>query len=132
MSGIRGKNTWPERALRSALFVAGFRYRLHVRGLPGVPDLVLPKYKAVIFVHGCFWHRHENCRYATTPKANGDFWKRKLESNSNRDARHANALRELGWRVAVVWECALKRSVDETAQTVGVWLRSSEAELIVD
>jgi DNA mismatch endonuclease (patch repair protein) len=131
MSGIRAKNTWPERTLRSALFVAGFRYRLHVKGLPGVPDLVLPKYRAVIFVHGCFWHRHKDCRYASTPKANGDFWIQKLENNASRDERHVTALLDLGWRVAVVWECELKRSIDDVAQTVSVWLRSSKEQLTV-
>jgi DNA mismatch endonuclease (patch repair protein) len=131
MSGIRGKNTWPERALRSALFAAGYRYRLHVRGLPGVPDLVFPKYRAVVFVHGCFWHRHEGCRYTTTPKANGDFWKQKFEGNVSRDARHAGMLLDAGWRVAIVWECAVKLSVEETAQTVGLWLRGTELQLIV-
>jgi DNA mismatch endonuclease (patch repair protein) len=131
MSGIRGKNTWPERALRYRLFAEGFRYRLHVRNLPGSPDLVFPKYRAVVFVHGCFWHRHERCRYATIPKANGDFWKQKFQGNVNRDARHAEMLGELGWRVAVVWECALKHSVETTAKTVGDWLHGSEATLVV-
>lgn len=132
MSGIRGKNTWPERALRSALFAAKFRYRLHVRGLPGIPDLVFPKYRAVIFVHGCFWHRHAGCRYTTTPKANGDFWKQKFEGNVSRDARHAEMLLELGWRVAVVWECSLKRSVEDTVQTVAQWLYGTEMQLTVE
>ena len=132
MSGIRGKNTWPERILRSALFAAGFRYRLHVRGLPGSPDLVFPKYRAVVFVHGCFWHRHEGCRYTTLPKSNGDFWLQKFDGNVMRDARNAELLRGLGWRVAVVWECALKRSVENTAQTVAVWLPSSEMQLMVN
>ena len=113
------------------MFAAGYRYRLHERGLPGVPDLVFPKYQAVIFVHGCFWHRHEGCRYTTIPKGNGDFWKQKFEGNVSRDARHAGMLLEIGWRVAIVWECALKLSVEETAQTVGLWLRGTELQLTV-
>lgn len=131
MSSIRGKDTRPERTLRTLLFAEGFRYRLHVRSLPGSPDLVLPKYKAVIFVHGCFWHRHENCRYATTPKANGEFWSRKFEGNVARDARHIEQLRKLGWRVAIVWECALKHSAEPAAHAVGEWLRGVEVNLIL-
>lgn len=126
MSSIRGKNTWPERMLRSRLFAMGFRYRLHPRNLPGSPDLVFPKYGAVIFVHGCFWHRHEGCRYTTTPRANADFWEQKFQGNVRRDARHAALLRDQGWRVAVVWECALKHSVDDTARIVEKWLHGKE------
>lgn len=132
MSSIRGKNTRPELALRSALFAAGFRYRLHQRGLPGSPDLVFPKYRAALFVHGCFWHRHEGCRYTTSPKTNSDFWRLKFEGNISRDARNVALLGEQGWRVAIVWECALKRSVDEVAQAVGMWLQGSEAELTIE
>ncbi|WP_332777434.1 very short patch repair endonuclease [Polaromonas sp.] len=131
MSSIRGKNTWPERMLRSFLFARGFRYRLHVRNLPGSPDLVFPKHRAVIFVHGCFWHRHEGCRYTTTPKANSEFWKQKFQGNVDRDARHAAMLRDLGWRVAVVWECSLRQSIDHTAQIVEEWLHGKEACLVV-
>src|SRR3546814_1568347 len=101
------------RVLFSLLFARGFRYRLHVRGLPGSPDLVFPKRKAVVFVHGCFWHRHEGCRYTTTPRTNEDFWRQKFQGNVARDRRHAEMLHALGWRVAVVWECALKHSVEE-------------------
>lgn len=132
MASIRGKDTRPELALRSALFAVGFRYRLHQRGLPGSPDLVFPKYRAALFVHGCFWHRHEGCRYTTSPKTNGDFWRLKFEGNISRDARDVALLGEQGWRVAVVWECALKRSVDEVAQAVGIWLQGSEAVLTVE
>ena len=131
MSGIRGKNTWPERILRSALFAAGFRYRLHAKGLPGSPDLVFPKYRAVLFVHGCFWHRHKGCRYTTVPKSNCDFWLEKFDGNVMRDAHNAELLRGLGWRVAVVWECALKQSVENTAQTVGEWLPTGKMQLMV-
>ncbi|WP_060857654.1 very short patch repair endonuclease [Caballeronia sordidicola] len=123
MSSIRGKNTQPELALRKALFSAGFRYRLHERRLPGSPDLVFPKYKAALFVHGCFWHRHEGCRYTTMPQTNVDFWTLKFEKNVDRDARNIAALRDAGWRVAVVWECALKHSPDEACEKAANWLR---------
>jgi len=113
------------------LFAKGFRYRLHARSLPGSPDLVFPKYKAVIFVHGCFWHQHEGCRYATTPKANGEFWARKFEGNVARDARHVEELRRQGWRVAVVWECALRHAAEQAAHAVGEWLRGEEINLVV-
>jgi DNA mismatch endonuclease (patch repair protein) len=132
MAGIRGKNTWPERALRSALFASGFRYRLHVRSLPGTPDLIFPKHKAALFVHGCFWHRHEGCRYTTVPKANSDFWMKKFTDNVARDEKHVGLLRGQGWRVAIVWECALKRSVEDVAENVGLWLQGSETELTVE
>lgn len=131
MSSIRGKNTLPERTLRSLLFARGLRYRLHVRKLPGSPDLVFPKRKAVVFVHGCFWHRHEGCRYATTPRNNEEFWRGKLQGNIDRDRRHGEMLRALGWRVAVVWECALKHSVEDTARTVEEWLYGNEDVLVV-
>lgn len=131
MSSIRGKDTWPERMLRSRLFASGFRYRLHVRSLPGSPDLVFPKYRAVVFVHGCFWHRHQGCRYAATPRANADFWEKKLQGNVDRDARHTAALRDLGWRVAVVWECSLRQSIDLSAQIVEEWLHGKEACLVI-
>src|SRR5690606_2769771 len=132
MSGIRAKNTWPEKALRSSLFARGLRYRLHVKSLPGVPDIVFPKYRAVVFVHGCFWHRHEGCRYTTTPKSNSEFWREKFQGNIARDARHVEMLSDLGWRVAVVWECSLKNSVEGTAQIVDKWLHGTKARLIVD
>ena len=131
MSSIRGKNTWPERTLRSHLFARGFRYRLHVKELPGTPDLVFPKYRAVVFVHGCFWHRHEGCRYATTPQTNKDFWTHKFEGNVDRDKRHVRMLLDRGWRVAIVWECALKHSIEETADEVDDWLRGSGNTLVV-
>jgi DNA mismatch endonuclease (patch repair protein) len=131
MSSIRGKNTLPERTLRSLLFAQGHRYRLHVGHLPGSPDLVFPKHRAVIFVHGCFWHRHENCRYTTTPKANSDFWQKKFQGNIDRDRCHVAMLRELGWRVAVVWECSLKNCADDTAMIVNEWLHGNECLLEV-
>jgi DNA mismatch endonuclease (patch repair protein) len=104
MSGIRGKDTTPEKAVRSALHKAGFRFRLHVRDLPGKPDIVLPKYRTAIFVHGCFWHGHE-CRNFKWPKTRADWWRKKIEANKARDRKARTALRKLGWNVRVVWEC---------------------------
>jgi DNA mismatch endonuclease (patch repair protein) len=105
MSGIRGKNTKPELQVRKSLHARGFRFRLHVKELPGKPDLVLPKHRAVIFVHGCFWHRHQGCRFAVLPKSNSEFWARKLDSNRERDLLHGQQLSSLGWRVFTIWEC---------------------------
>lgn len=132
MAGIRGKNTVPELKLRYALFAAGFRYRLHRRDLPGSPDMVFPKYRAALFVHGCFWHRHLGCRYTTTPKSNAEFWQLKFKGNVSRDARDISMLRQGGWRVGIVWECALKRSVEEVAATVGAWLQGDGDSLAVE
>jgi len=132
MAGIRGKNTGPELKLRHALFAAGFRYRLHRRDLPGSPDMVFPRYRAVLFVHGCFWHRHEGCRYTTTPKSNGEFWRLKFEGNVSRDVRDIALLRQGGWRVAIVWECALKRSLEDVVTTVEGWLQGDREELAVE
>ncbi len=106
MAGIRGKDTKPEKAIRSALHSAGFRYRVHVAGLPGKPDIVFPKYKAVIFVHGCFWHRHADCWWSTTPSSNAAFWAEKFAQNVARDNRNTVDLKKMGWRVAIVRECA--------------------------
>jgi DNA mismatch endonuclease (patch repair protein) len=108
MSGIRGKDTKPERFVRSALHRAGLRFRLHAK-LPGKPDLVLPKYHTAVFVHGCFWHRHVGCRYATTPASNAAFWLEKFAANKQRDAVVKRRLRQLGWQVRVVWSCQLNQ-----------------------
>ena len=105
MSRIRGRDTAPEVAVRSILHRAGFRFRLHARGLPGRPDIVLSRYRTTVFVHGCFWHRHEGCRNATTPSSNRGFWQAKLAENVRRDRRNMEDLRKAGWRVSVVWEC---------------------------
>lgn len=107
MSRIRSSNTSPEIALRCALHALGLRFRLHRKVLPGKPDIVLPRYKTVIFVHGCFWHRHSGCKIATTPKSNTDFWVEKFGRNVARDARTREQLEELGWKVFVAWECEL-------------------------
>lgn len=106
MSGILGRDTAPERLVRSHLHRAGLRFRLHVR-LPGKPDIVLARWNALVFVHGCFWHRHAGCRFAYTPKSNRSFWMRKFEANVARDRTVRLQLRNLGWRVFTVWECQL-------------------------
>jgi DNA mismatch endonuclease, patch repair protein len=105
MSRIRGKDTEPEMLVRSALHRRGHRFRLHSARLPGRPDLVLAKHRLVIFVHGCFWHRHSNCKFAYTPKSRHEFWGRKFTSNQERDTEVRRELRRLGWNVAVIWEC---------------------------
>lgn len=107
MSRIRDKGSAPEMKLRRLIHGMGFRYRLHVKELPGKPDLVFPSRRAVIFMHGCFWHRHEECKLARLPKSKLDFWKPKLEANKERDLLHQRQLRDLGWRVLVVWECEM-------------------------
>jgi DNA mismatch endonuclease, patch repair protein len=108
MSGIKGKDTKPELIVRKFLHAQGLRYRLHQRGVPGRPDLVFPRRQIALFVHGCFWHRHEGCRYAYNPKSNVEKWQRKFAENSLRDAKDQQALIRMGWRVLIVWECALK------------------------
>lgn len=108
MSGIRGKNTVPEMLVRRFLHARGYRYRVHRRDLPGKPDLVLPRLKVCIFVHGCFWHRHPGCVYATTPKTRPEFWSEKFQKNVMRDLANIDALEAAGWNVLIVWECHLK------------------------
>ncbi len=111
MSGIRGKDTRPEIIVRQALHRAGFRFRLHRKDLPGKPDIVLPKYHTVIFVHGCFWHGH-GCRYFKVPKTRTDFWLDKIMANARRDRLQEDALRAAGWRVFTVWECDIRDKND--------------------
>ena len=108
MAKIKGKNTGPERAVRSLLHRAGYRFRIHVRTLPGTPDIVLPRHRAIVFVHGCFWHRHPNCKTASTPKSHRKFWTDKFARNVANDRKHRRQLRRLGWRVLTVWECQLR------------------------
>ena len=105
MRRVRGKNTTPERAVRRVAHALGYRFRLHRRDLPGTPDLVFPRLRRAIFVHGCFWHRHEGCARTTTPKTRAAYWREKFEQNMHRDRRNLAALRRLGWSVLVVWEC---------------------------
>src|SRR3954471_3068120 len=108
MSRIRGKDSKPEKVLRSLLHQRGLRFRMNVAGLPGKPDIVLPKHKAIVLVHGCYWHRHPNCRFATTPATNVPFWTTKFAKTIERDAKAERALHELGWRVFTVWECSIR------------------------
>jgi DNA mismatch endonuclease (patch repair protein) len=125
MAGIKGTNTKPELELRRALHRLGLRYRLHVAGLPGRPDIVLPRHRVVIQIQGCFWHRHDNCAFATTPASNVPFWTSKFSDTVTRDRRNLEALRKLGWRVAVVWECSIKKEGAEAiALRLSRWLAS--------
>ncbi len=116
MSRIKGKDTKPEEIVRKHLFSQGFRYRKNVSDLPGKPDIVLPKYKTCIFVNGCFWHKHEGCKYFVWPKNNAEFWKAKIESNVARDLINQKKLQEQGWKVITVWECELRK--DKMKQTL--------------
>lgn len=129
MSGIRGKNTGPELLVRKGLYKQGLRYRLHGNSLPGNPDLVLKKHKVVVFVHGCFWHKH-GCKLFKMPETRTDFWETKLEGNRLRDEKNLVALLEAGWRVAVVWECWLRRNNakgnPEAMKCLADWIRSGQ------
>ncbi len=107
MSRVRAQHTKPELAVRRLLFAEGYRYRLHRKDLPGSPDIVFPSRKKVVFVHGCFWHRHQSCRLATTPKSRAEFWSRKFSANIERDNRNHAELIRLGWEVRIVWQCEL-------------------------
>ena len=119
MSRIRATDTEPEKLVRSFLHKAGFRFRLHDKKLPGKPDIVLAKYHTAIFVNGCFWHRHEGCKYCYSPKSRVDFWERKFRENVLRDIRNQTALKRLGWHVEVVWECEAKsHSLDRLIRTL--------------
>lgn len=126
MAGIRSKNTKPELLLRKALHAKGFRFRLHRKDLPGRPDIVLPLYKAVCFVHGCFWHQHKGCRMASTPATRAEFWQAKFAANITRDERNRHALLAAGWRVAVVWECAIRQSLPVATEQLTNWLRHGD------
>jgi DNA mismatch endonuclease (patch repair protein) len=122
MAGIRAKNTSPELLIRRSLHRLGFRFRLHDKRLPGKPDLLLPKYRAVIFVHGCFWHGHE-CPVFKWPTTRAEFWRSKIERNRENDGCHIKALREMGWRVCVIWECSVRKYGGEVlALRVSRWL----------
>jgi len=129
MSGIRGKNTKPEMVIRRGLHAKGFRYVLHDERLPGKPDLVFPKYQAVIFIHGCFWHGH-NCHLFKWPKTRKDFWQTKIERNRALDDRALHELQKLGWRTGCIWECSIKgrtrRGSDQIIDRCVSWLRSTK------
>ncbi len=133
MSGIRGKNTKPEMIIRSLLHKDGFRYRIHVKDLPGKPDLVLKKYNAVIFVHGCFWHRHD-CSYFKWPKTRTEFWEKKLNGNVQNDKRNVESLKGMNWRICIIWECSVRganKDVNAVKDKVSQWLKSDNDYLEV-
>ncbi len=116
MSRVKGTNTKPEKIVRSLLHSMGYRFRLHRKDLPGKPDIVLPKYHAVVFVHGCFWHGHEGCRRAARPTTNAEFWNKKIDGNIRRDATTLEALHAAGWRAIVVWQCELRDAASVSAK----------------
>jgi DNA mismatch endonuclease (patch repair protein) len=126
MAGIKGKNTKPEMLVRRHLHAHGFRYNLARKDLPGRPDLVLRRFGAAIFVHGCYWHGHPGCRYATTPSTRTEFWTAKISGNRDRDARVLSELAAKGWRVAVVWECALRHHPEYALGKLEKFLRSEQ------
>lgn len=128
MSRIRSGDTKPEMFVRKLLFARGFRYRVHGSALPGKPDVVLPKWRAVVFVHGCFWHAHEGCRRAAKPSTHADFWAAKLARNRAHDREVVEALVAAGWRVLVVWECACKaRFAEKLAERMSAFIREEKA-----
>jgi DNA mismatch endonuclease (patch repair protein) len=135
MSGIQGKNTSPELLIRKALHERGFRFRIHAAHLPGKPDLLLPKYKAAVFIHGCFWHGH-GCRYFKIPQTRSQFWVEKIGKNQHRDALQENALRALGWRVLIVWECAVRSMKKEKSpllvDLIAEWLINGSEYFQID
>lgn len=126
MAGIRGKGTKPELLVRQTLTADGFRYRLHRRDLPGTPDVVMPGRKIAIFVHGCFWHQHQGCKFAKLPASNENFWRHKFDENKRRDLLALAALKDSGWRILTVWECATrtKESTDSFGMRIREWIES--------
>lgn len=131
MASVRNKDTKPERALRHALHARGLRYRLHSGAIVGRPDIVLPRHRAAVLVHGCFWHRHRNCRHATIPATRPEFWNAKFEVNVARDAAVKADLLGAGWRVATIWECALRKrwQIEESANLPTEWLATDSLEI---
>jgi DNA mismatch endonuclease (patch repair protein) len=127
MSKIRSKDTSPEIRVRKMLFSQGYRYRLHVKDMPGKPDIVLPKYKVVIFVHGCFWHLHSGCRDGTIPKTRTGYWKDKLLRNKERDKEHMRELQKQGWRVLQLWECEVENKPEEVLERLDNFIRMVES-----
>jgi len=123
MAAVRGKNTTPERTVRGALFAAGYRYRLHRRDLPGAPDIILPRFRTAVFVHGCFWHGH-TCPRGRRPTSNTEFWNQKLDGNIKRDLQNQTALREAGWRVEVLWQCSLAAACERLLRQLDAMRRS--------
>jgi DNA mismatch endonuclease, patch repair protein len=129
MSGIRGKDTQPELLLRRGLFARGIRFRLHVASLPGRPDIVIPKHRVAILIHGCFWHAHKGCKYFRLPGGNRRFWAEKLGRNRKRDVQDAAKLQASGWRIAIVWECATRVSSTAVLDALFGFLRSDHHSL---
>ncbi len=129
MAGIKGKNTKPEILIRSQLHRLGFRFRVHDSSLPGRPDIVLKKYNAIIFVHGCFWHRHY-CHLFKWPKTRKEFWEKKINGNAERDRKVLRSLSDMGWRICIVWECSVKGSkklaIEDVADAISGWLQGDE------
>lgn len=134
MSGVKGKNTRPERLIRKALFKFGFRYKLHDKTLPGKPDLVFPKYNAVIFIHGCFWHGHD-CHLFKWPSTRQDFWRSKINRNREVDLRNYAQLKEQGWWILTIWECAIKGKqrlgIEEVAARAAHWLEYGKRDSVI-
>ena len=128
MAGISSRNTKPEILLRRSIHAEGFRFRLHRRDLPGTPDFVLPRFRAAVFVHGCFWHHHVGCKNAKTPATRSSFWAEKFDQNRRRDDLQIALLREGGWRVAVVWECAIRKDLSDAARRLAAWLRQDNPD----
>ena len=133
MSRIQAKDTKPELTIRRLLFADGFRYRIHVKTLPGTPDLVLPKYRAVIFVHGCFWHGHDGCKYAKLPTTHVEFWRDKISKNKERDQRVRQELVSGGWRVLTIWTCSINNQakVKETYTQVKGWILNKAEQSVL-
>jgi len=132
MSRIRERDTGPELRIRHYLWRAGFRYQLYRKDLPGRPDLVLPKWHAVVFVHGCFWHRHAGCPYFRLPKTRTGFWNDKLQRNHERDVSTIASLLRNGWRVAIVWECATRKDADMAGRKLAVWIKHGKGNIEVE
>ena len=126
MSGIRGRDTKPELLIRRHLHAQGLRFRLDARDLPGRPDIVLPRWKTVVFAHGCFWHRHKDCSFFRLPKTRPEFWADKIQRNVERDRIALERLRDEGWRVAIIWECALRKEQDHTLDRLASFVRSDQ------
>nr|WP_174506094.1 DNA mismatch endonuclease Vsr [Acinetobacter sp. Marseille-Q1620] len=135
MSNIKGKNTKPEILIRSLLHRHGFRFRIHRKDLPGKPDIVLPKYNAIIFIHGCFWHGHQNCRLFKLPASRTEFWEAKISKNRENDLKAKGLLLNSGWRICTIWECAVRRSKKDPVALMDIlttWLSGSELLLEID
>ena len=136
MAAVKGKDTKPEFLIRRLLHAAGYRYRLHRKDLPGRPDMVLRKYNAIVFIHSCFWHGHGCKRSKNLPKTNTEFWKEKIEKNNRRDTNNIQLLKSMGWRVCVIWECALKRQGriddEELVSRISAWLKGRDDYLEIE